>query len=79
MYAIRSYYEDLAHRRREPLVHGEALALPVAAGAEALELVDDLPARLAAPLPDPLDEGLAPQFVAVLPLGGKLLLSYNFV
>ena len=44
--------EDLAHRAREPLVHGEALALPVAGGAQALELVDDGAAVLLAPLPD---------------------------
>jgi hypothetical protein len=68
--------EDLAHRPGEPLVHGESFPLPVARGAEALQLADDLPPRLALPLPDPLDEGLAPEVEAVLPRGGQLPLHH---
>ena len=51
--------EHLEHGARQPLVHGEALARPVAGGAEALQLVDDRAAALRLPRPDPLDECLA--------------------
>ena len=37
--------EHLAHGAREPLVHGEALARPVAGRAKPLQLIDDQPAR----------------------------------
>src|SRR3546814_16577084 len=49
-------HEDLQNCLREALVHGEALALPVAGGAEAAELLQDGAAGLLAPGPDPLDE-----------------------
>ena len=42
--------------------HGEALARPVAGGAEPLQLVDDGPARLRLPGPDLLDEGRTAEF-----------------
>ena len=45
-------------------VHGEALALPVAAAPERAELPDDLAAVLLLPGPDALQEALAPQVVA---------------
>ncbi len=54
-------HEHLAHRAREPLVHGEAFARPVAGGAEPLELVDDGAAGFRLPGPDPLEELLAPE------------------
>ena len=44
--------EHLAHGAGQPLVHGEALARPVAGGAEPLQLIDDQPAGLVLPLPD---------------------------
>ena len=53
--------EDLEHRAREALVHGEALARPVAGGAEPLELVDDGAAGFRLPGPDLLEEFLAPE------------------
>ena len=37
--------EDLRHRARQPFVHREALARPVAGGAEPFQLVDDGAAR----------------------------------
>src|SRR5262249_49529428 len=52
--------EYLAHGAGEPLVHGEALARPIARHAEALELHDDRAARGIAPAPHALDERLAP-------------------
>ena len=64
-------HEDLAHRGREARVHREALAGPVAGGAEPLELADDGAARLLLPLPDPGDEGLPPEVL----LGLALLLE----
>ena len=70
--------EHLEHRARQALVHGEALARPVAGGAEPLELADDGAAGLRLPFPDPLDEGLAAhgaaRFLALhqLPLDHRL-------
>jgi len=69
-------HEDLAHRPREPLVHGEALALPVAGAAEPLELVQDNPAVLFFPRPDALDEFLAAQVMPGLPFLCKFLLDH---
>ena len=62
--------EHLEDGLGQPLVHGEALAAPVARGAEALELVDDGAAALGLPRPHLLDELLAAQRAAVglLPL-----------
>ena len=68
--------KDLPHRPGEALVQGEALPAPVAGGAQALQLVDDLPAGFGLPLPDPLDEGLPAQGVAVGALGGQLALHH---
>ena len=56
--------EHLEHRARQPLVHGEALARPVAGGAEPLELVDDGAARFRLPRPHLLEELLAPERAA---------------
>jgi len=52
--------EDLAHRLRQPLVHGEAFPLPVAGTAQLLELVDDDPAFLLPPVPNPVDKLFTP-------------------
>ena len=62
--------EDLDDGLRQALVHGEALARPVAGGAQALELVDDRAAGLGLPRPDLLEEFLAPDLAAarLLPL-----------
>ena len=57
--------EHLAHGAGQSLVHGEALARPVAGGAEPLQLVDDQPARLVLPLPDAGDELVAAEIPAV--------------
>ena len=51
--------EHLGDRARQALVEGEALAAPVAGGAEALELLNDRAARFRLPRPDPLEERLA--------------------
>ncbi len=51
--------EDLQHRARQPLVHRETLARPVARGAEPLELVDDDAARFCLPGPHLLEELVA--------------------
>ena len=68
--------EDLAHGAREALVHGEALARPVAGGAKAAQLVDDGGARFLLPFPDAADELLAPQLPAGgLVFGGQLALD----
>ena len=56
--------EDLEHGLRQALVHGEALARPVAGGAEALQLVEDRAAGFVLPLPDLVDEGLAAHVAA---------------
>ena len=67
--------EDLAHRRRQPFVHRESLALPVAGGAEPLQLVDDRPALVLAPAPDLVDEGLAAEVMPGLALFRQLPLD----
>ena len=56
--------EHLEDRLRQPLVHGEALARPVAGRAEPLELVDDGAAGFGLPGPDLLEEFLAPERAA---------------
>ena len=53
----------LAHRHREPLVHGEVFALPVDRGAEPLHLAKNRAAVVPPPLPHALDEGLAAQLL----------------
>src|SRR5690606_22009637 len=62
--------EDLDDGLRETLVHREALARPVAGGAEALQLVDDGAAGLLLPGPDAFHEAVAPEVPAgwLLPL-----------
>src|ERR1700722_17772732 len=51
--------ENFKHRARQSLVHGEALARPVAGRTEPLELADDGAAGLRLPFPHALDEGIA--------------------
>ncbi len=68
--------EHLAHRPRQPLVHGEPFPLPVAGGAHALELVDDGAALLRPPGPDPLDELVPAEVVAAQVLAGQLPLDH---
>ena len=59
-------HKDLLHFAGIGLVHGEALARPVAGGAEFLQLPDDDAAVLFLPLPDLLEEGFAAEVVAGL-------------
>ncbi|VTR65993.1 conserved hypothetical protein [Desulfosarcina cetonica] len=68
--------EHLAHGPGEPLVHGEAFAVPVARGTQALELVDDGAAVLLAPFPDGFDKLLAAQLMTVAALGGQFFLHH---
>ena len=71
-------HEHLGHRLRQTLVEGEALAAPVAAGAQPLELADDGAARLGFPFPDALEERLAPHGAAVRQLAlGELALDHH--
>ena len=55
--------EHLAHRRRQPLVQGEALPGPVGRGAQTAQLAGDRVPRFGLPLPHPLDEFLAAEAV----------------
>ena len=61
-------HEHLHHRPVEPLVHGEALPGPVAAGAQLLLLFYDAPAVFLPPLPGPLQEALPAQILLGQPL-----------
>ena len=58
-------HEDLDDGARQPLVHGEALARPVAGRAEPFQLIDDDAAGLGLPRPHLLHEGLAADGAAV--------------
>ncbi len=69
-------HEHLAHGARELGGHRELLALPVAGGAQRLELLDDRPAALLPPLPHALDELLAAQVEPGLLLLLQLLLHH---
>src|SRR3546814_19163925 len=53
--------EDLADGPVQPLVHREALARPVRRCAEPAELAGDGAAGFGLPVPDAIDEGLAPR------------------
>ena len=64
--------EDFAHGARQPRVQREALARPVAGGAQAAHLAVDGVALLLLPLPYPALELLAAQLYAVQPLLGQL-------
>ena len=61
---LEPVHEHLADGDLVLRVHGEALVVVVAAAAHRLELADDRPAVLAAPVPARLDERLAPHVVA---------------
>ena len=61
--------EDLLHRLTATLVHGEALALPVTAGADGLQLADDTVAVLLFPSPGALQEAVAAQHLLGQTLG----------
>ena len=63
--------EHLQHGRRQALVHGEALAAPVARGAEPAQLAGDGAAGIGLPLPD-LGRGTASRFSSfLLPSSGS--------
>ena len=70
-------HEHLGHRRRQSLVHGEALARPVGRSAHAAQLARDGVARLGFPLPDPLQEGVPAQIMARAALGGELAFHHH--
>src|SRR5262249_30367789 len=64
-------HERLAHRAREAGVQGEALARPVARGAQTPELADDLAAGFLLPLPRALEISVAAEVFLRLALGGE--------
>ena len=70
-------HEHLGHRRRQPRVHGEALARPIGRGAHAAQLPRDGVARLGFPLPDPLQKSLTAEVVARQALGGELTFDHH--
>ena len=70
--------EDRLDGAGQALVHGEALAAPVDAVAEAAHLAEDRAAGLGLPLPDPLDERLAAEVVAGLALARRAARSTTF-
>ncbi len=68
--------EHLADGPGQAFVHGEPLPVPVAGGAQMLELVDDGAAVFLAPFPDPFDEFLPAQGVAIRSLFRQLPLHH---
>ena len=69
--------EEGAHRAREVVVHGEALARPVKRGAEAAQLLHDLSAGLRLPFPDFGGERLAAEVMPRLALRVQLALDHH--
>ncbi len=69
--------EGLAHGARQPRIHGESLAGPVAGAAEPFELRDDHATILLPPLPHALDEGLPAHRLAAQPFGGDLAIDHH--
>ena len=69
---VKKANENVLYRLGAALVHGEALARPVARGAHALELGNDAAAVLALPLPGALKEALATHVVL-----GKALCAHS--
>src|SRR5262249_20607436 len=67
--------EGVVDRPLVPLVHGEALARPVAARAEAAELARNRAARLRFPFPHMLEESLAPDLGALKALAFEVPLD----
>ena len=64
------FYKNFKNGLGQPLVHGEALARPVARGAEALQLIDDGAAQFGLPRPDLFEKLVAADITAgrLLPL-----------
>ena len=73
---VEQALEHGLHGAGQALVHGEPLAGPVHAVAEAAHLAEDLPAGLGLPLPDPLHERLAAEVVAAQALLGQFALHH---
>src|SRR6185436_10571810 len=69
--------EHLADCGREAVVHGEALAGPVAARAQTAQLPGDGAAGFCLPAPHPLDELLTPEIGAPLAFGLELALDHH--
>ena len=69
--------ENLAHRARKILVHGEVFAVPVHRRAQPLHLVENGAAVMLLPLPHPLDEFFASQIAALLAFAGQLALDHH--
>src|SRR6185503_10677826 len=72
---LEEAHERLDHRRRQALVHREALARPVGRGAEPPHLPRDGRAGFLLPRPDALDERFTAHVVARASLGLELLLD----
>src|SRR6202042_1097017 len=69
--------EDFGDRLRQTWVHGEAVAPPVDGSAEPAHLIGDLAAGLLFPLPNLVDECLAPEFHAADARGTELALHHH--
>jgi hypothetical protein len=73
---VEQQLEHRVHGPGQALVHGEPLAGPVHAVAEAAHLAQDRAAGGCLPLPDPLDELLPAQVVPAQALLGQLALDH---
>ena len=67
--------EDLEHRTRQPLVHRETFARPVAGGAQAAQLLHDCAAIFVLPLPYSIEKLLAPHGNPALLALGQIALD----
>jgi hypothetical protein len=68
--------EHFPNRFGKAFIHGKPLPAPVTGGAQFLKLTDDCSPGLGLPLPDPFNELLPPQGVAVEAFGRELFLDH---
>lgn len=69
--------EDLADSIGGALIHGEERAAPIAGDPQGAHLLQDDAAVALLPLPDPLEEGIAPECLPAQALGSKLLFDLD--
>src|SRR5262249_41033315 len=70
--AFEQLDEDLTHRSGETCIEGEALAAPIAGGAQAAKLLKNAPALFLSPLPHAIEEFVAAKLMAISAVFGQI-------